>query len=264
MEIKNSKNWVKFSREQALLGSVLVLALAFAVRYVLHPYIEPFAVFHFFIVACLSIQYFYGYQFAIFGILISVLLGEYFFVKPYGTFDALSSKDLIISLNFATVTLIAVAFMESLRRSVYARGLMLKVMASRHKISLQRENDRIFYAKKTNEAWSILEELLTDFEQIILLKFGDADYKIEPLFYKLARNVQITDDALAWQQGIHPDDVHRLMQLLQADGPRTNGGQPFGLRFAVADGEWVESSVEADRFSFMGKQLVILRLAQAN
>ena len=261
MEIKNSRNWVKFSQEQAFLGTCSLTLLAFAVRYLLHPYIEPFAVFHFFIVGCLLIQYLYGYKFSAFAICFSIGLGNYFFVAPYGTFDQVSHKDLIVSLNFAVVTGVAVAFMESLRRSVYARELMLKVMASRHKISLHRENDRIYYAKKTNEAWAILEELLTDFDRIILIKFGESDYKLEPLLYKLATCFQIQNSTEKWPQAFAPEDMPVLTAHLDGDASPTQDQVTFSVGFCQAPNLFERHDVCVERFSFMGKSLSVLKLA---
>lgn len=261
MEIKNSKNWVRFSQEQALGGTCLIVLLAFAIRYLLHPYIEPYAVFHFFIVGCLLIQYLFGYKFSVFAILVSVVLGNYFFVAPYGSFDEISHKDLITALNFVVVTSVAVAFMESLRRSVYARELLLKVMESRHKISLHRENDRIYYAKKTSEAWAILEELLTDFDKIILIKFGDADYKLEPLFYKLAQNFQIHDAVENWQSVLVSEDRDVLNEHLESLNATITNPVVFSLGFFNSQNVRERYAVVVDRFTFMGKSLAVLKLA---
>lgn len=261
MEIKNSKNWVRFSQEQAFWGMCLITLTAFTVRYLLHPYIEPYAVFHFFIVGCLLIQYLFGYKFSVLAIFISIGLGNYFFVAPYASFDAVSSKDLITALNFGVVTLVAVAFMESLRRSVYARELLLKVMESRHKISLHRENDRIYYAKKTSEAWAILEELLTDFDKIILIKFGSADYKLEPLFYKLAQSFQLQDPVETWPSVLVPEDVPVLNAHLEGTDANKNTPASFSLGFCKKPNVFERHSVVVDRFTFMGQSLAVLKLA---
>ncbi len=260
MEIKNSKNWVRYSQEQALLGTCSITLLAFFLRYFLHPYIEPFAVFHFFIVGCLLTQYLYGYKFSVAAIFVSTGLGNYFFVAPYGTFDVISTKDLITSMNFALVTLVAVAFMESLRRSLYARELLLKVMESRHKISLHRENDRIYYAKKTGEAWAILEELLTDFDKIILIKFGAEDFKIKHLFYRLATHFSIHDPVEDWPFAFAPDDLAVLRQ--QLDNTTTTQAQnAFSIGFCTAPNQYDRREVWVERFNFMGQSLAVLKLA---
>jgi len=60
------------------LGHLLDVGGAFLIRYLLQPYIEPYAPFHFFIVACLFISYLYGYKLALIATVISSLLGSYF------------------------------------------------------------------------------------------------------------------------------------------------------------------------------------------
>ena len=239
----------------------MMVFAAFALRFFLHPWLEPYAVFHFFIVACLAAQFFYGYKFAIISVLLSVFLGEYYFVKPYGSFDVLSSKDFIISVNFMLVTLTAVAFMEPLRRSLYARDLLLKVLDSRYKISLYRENDRIFYAQQSNQAWSILQDLLEDFDQILLIKFGDSDYKLEPLFFKVTQSDLLTRTSENWRQAVFVEDQTLLEAALEQNTPQIGGVKALALRFVLPSGAFNACNVRVDHFNFMGKKLSILRLA---
>ena len=259
MKIQNSKNWSPYSTRQACLGTALIILVSFALRYFLHPLVEPYAVFHFFIVACLVVQYFFGYKFALVSVLISVILGEYYFVKPYGSFDVLSPKDLIISFNFAVVTLSAVAFMEPLSRALFTRDLLLKVVESRHKISLYRENDRIFHAQQSSQNWSILEVLLNDFDQILVIKFGESEYKLEPLFFKITKNKIPLDEPFNWQDAIYMEDRDLLEKIFQPPVSQIGRPKAFDLRFVQADGRLHACRVCVDHFHFMGKSLSILK-----
>jgi len=182
MRIQNSKSWVRYSFAEAALGSLTLVICAFVVRYALQPLIEPYAPFHFFIVACLFIAYLYGYRLALVSTLLSAFLGSFFFVEPYFTIGPASVSDVIQFLNFSSVTVIAIFVIEKLQRTLYARHMVLKIMESRHKISLYRENDRIYFAKSNNEAWAVLDELLTNFDDIILIQYGVGNVKVEPLF----------------------------------------------------------------------------------
>ena len=232
---------------------------AFVFRYLIHPWIEPYAVFHAFTLGCLLIGFLFGHWFALLGMAMSVVLAEYFFVAPYGTFNDFQQKDFILSFNFGVITGAAIFFIEKLQRSLYAQGLVLKVMNSRHLLSLQRENDRAFYARKSNEAWAILEELLTDFEDILLLRFGAHDYKLEPLFYRVATQSQLTDASDTWQRSVHPDDLPRLKDALN----QSTIAAPFDLRLAQRSGDYQHLRVQVDQFEFMGKRLSVLRRAAA-
>jgi K+-sensing histidine kinase KdpD len=263
MKIRNSKKWSKYSTHEALIGSFSLVFLAFAFRSLLHPLVEPYAVFHFFIVATLTVQYFFGYKFSVFSIIVSIFLGEYYFVKPYGEFNALSDKDFIISLNFALVTLTAVAFMEPLRRSLYARHLLLKVLSSRHKISLLRENDRIFYAQQSDQVGTLLHTLLEDFDQILIIKLSEFDFKVGPLLIKRTQNAALLDAKDGWQQAIYEEDKALLAQAWQGVAKQSAALNPFDLRLVHGNGGVVACRVRVERRLVMGKAIAILKLSDS-
>jgi len=243
-----------------MLGSLALLVGAFVVRYALQPLIEPYAPFHFFIVACLFIAYLYGYQLALLATLISALAGSFFFVKPYLTLGPAALTDVIQFINFASVTAISVLIIEKLQRTIYARQIVLKILESRHKISLHRENDRIYFSKVNNEAWAVLDEILTDFDDIILIQHGPSSVKLEPLFMALAVCPTPILSADEWQSLIHSEDISML--LFKLSQPITKSGQmdEFVLRFA-SHVNAAHHRVALESFVFLGKPLRILRLA---
>jgi K+-sensing histidine kinase KdpD len=259
MRIQNSKSWVKYSFGDAVLGSVVLLLGAFVVRYALQPWIEPYAPFHFFIVACLFIAYLYGYKLALLSTLISALAGSFFFVKPYFTLGPTAVSDVIQFINFTSVTAISVVIIEKLQRTIYARRMVLKIMESRHKISLYRENDRIYFSKSNNEAWAVLDEILTDFDDLIFIQYGSASVKLEPLFMALTDCQKPILSSDEWQSLMHPDDLGLLLSKLSQ--PITKSGQmdEFELRFALHEGT-EPHRVALEFFVFLGKPLRILRL----
>jgi hypothetical protein len=260
MRIQNSKSWVKYSFGDAVLGSSVILLSAFVARYALQPLIEPYAPFHFFIVACLLIAYRYGYQLAFVATLISAFSGSFFFVKPYFTLGPASVSDVIQFLNFMFVTAVAILIIERLQRSVYARKMVLKIMESRHKISLYRENDRIYFAKSNNEAWAVLDEILTDFDDIILLQYGAGDVKLEPLFMALTRCQKLILKLDEWKALLPPVDSALLLAKLSQPIEKSGEVDGFALRFSLDDA--VDAcKVELESFMFLGKPLRILRLA---
>ena len=259
MRIQNSKSWVKYPLGDAVLGSFALLLSAFIVRYLLHPFIEPYAPFHFFIVACLFISYLYGYQLALVAVLISALSGSYFFVKPYFTLGPASMSDVIQFLNFISVTVVSILIIEKLQRTIYGREMVLKIMDSRHKISLYRENDRIYFAKSNNEAWAVLDELLTDFDDIILLQYGAGDVKLEPLFISLTLSLKPVLTAQEWQSMIHANDLAVLMEKLSQPIVKSGQMDEFSVRFMPNDNA-VAYKVALESFVFLGKPLRILRL----
>lgn len=242
------------------MGSGLILLSAFLIRYALQPLIEPYAPYHFFIVACLFIACFYGYKFAFISTFISAFLGSFFFVKPYYSFDIATVSDMIQFCNFAVVTTISVFIIESLQRTLYARRMVLKIMQSRYRISLFRENDRIYFSKKQSEAWSILEEILTDFDDILFLKFAGGNVKLEPLFLALAGTDQFLLPDDAWQTLIDPKDLPELLSNLEHAALKPGLVRVFDLRFAN-NPKGNSYKVQLESYEFMGKPLKLLRLS---
>ncbi len=170
MDIQNSKKWVAYSFWEQILGTIGLILTAFAVRSAFHSLLQPYAVFHFFIVAVLVVQYLFGFKMALLGMLLSIVLGEVFFVEPYGEISLWNEKDLIISLNFVLVIVPAIFLLEKLQRTLYARQLLNKVNQSRMMVALRRENDRLYFSKKIDHSKDFLDTLLDDFEQVAFIK----------------------------------------------------------------------------------------------
>ena len=258
MKIKNAFLWRDYTAAQAWLASGAIVLIAFVLRFMLQPIVAPYGVFHMFTVACLMVQYLFGHKFSVPAIAVATLLGEYFFVEPYGTWDGIQRKDLVIAIQFVMVSGMAVYFMEKLSREAYAKALMLKVMASRHKTSLLRENDRIFYAKKSSDIWAILEELVMDYEVTLFFVYGTSEYKLRPLFYKLATRFKLTDADDQWSTGIHPDDLLPLQTSIANGHGSNNSG--LNVRLIRENGSEHSVSVVVDHFQFMGKRLSVVKL----
>ena len=264
MHIQNAHRWSSYSVPQALGGTLALTLMAFFIRSSLSPLLQPFGIFHFFTLSCLATQFFFGYRFALLGLALSIFIGEFFFVEPFASFDELTSKDVIITFNFAMVTGVAIALMENLQRSAYARALLLKVNHSRHIISLQRENDRLHYARKSGQAWSVLELLIEDFDRIFLLQHGSDVIRLEPLFYSLTgRNPQDVTPA-QWIDCVHPDDQDALRQSMQIKaGPNPTQKAHLHIRLKMHPRDaYREVPLTVTRFLFMSKPLFILSLNQ--
>jgi hypothetical protein len=202
----------------------------------------------------------YGYELALLAVLVSAFLGSFFFVKPYFTLGPASVSDVIQFLNFTSVTVIAILIIEKLQRTIYGREMVLKIMDSRHKISLYRENDRIYFAKSNNQAWAVLDELLTDFDDIILLQYGSGGVKLEPLFISLTLSLKPVLTEEEWRSMIHSDDLAVLMTKLSQPIVKSGQMDEFSMRFMPHDNA-VSYKVALESFVFLGKPLRILRLA---
>jgi K+-sensing histidine kinase KdpD len=143
MKFKNARLWVQHSPLVAARDSFVILSAAFFVRLNLHELIEPYAVFHFFMVACVIVAIRYGYKMAFTCLVASYFLGNYFFVKPYGQFGEITTADLIQAFNFFFVTAVSILVIEKLQRVIYSQKLLIKVMNDRQRSLLYRKNELV-------------------------------------------------------------------------------------------------------------------------
>ena len=149
MQFKNSRLWVEHKFWVIARDSMAILGAAFLVRYAMHTYLEPYAPFHFFIIACLLIAIRYGYRAALLSLLSSVFLGEYFFIAPYASVGEITNTDLIQVFNFVLVTVISIVVIEKLQRNIYSQKLLIKIMEDRHRSMLVRKNALTYKLRST-------------------------------------------------------------------------------------------------------------------
>jgi K+-sensing histidine kinase KdpD len=213
MEYQNSTKWVSFNPWEQILGTLGLILTAFAVRSAFHNLLQPYAVFHFFIVAVLVVQYLFGFRMATLAMILSIALAEVYFVEPYGQISNLTQKDLIISLNFILVMVPAIFLLEKLQRTLYSRQLLNKVNQSRMMVALRRENDRLYFSKKIDHASDFVDTLLDDFEQVVFIKTHAHPPMRGPA---LLRELNQMGEHASWQNLISADDWADIQRPLSA------------------------------------------------
>ena len=259
MRIKNSKYWVPYPLKKSVAGATLILLVSFLIRLALHETIEPYAPFHFFIVACIAIAYLYGYKLALWGVVVSTLLGGYYFIQPYNSFGTPASSDWLQFANFAVVTIVAIFVIEFLQRSIYSRNLLLKVMQSRYRLALLNDNDQSYAAKKNNAVWAVFQKMLSRFDDILLLQFADASVKLQPLFFEICHFSGKVIDSNDWQYYIHGDDLPYLLQLLSLNSDDANPEVTLTLRINQISGQ-VARQCKLESHIFFEQSLKVLRV----
>jgi K+-sensing histidine kinase KdpD len=259
MRIKNSKSWAPYPLSQSVIGASFILLVSFLIRLGLHETIEPYAPFHFFIVACIAIAYLYGYKLALAGVVVSTVLGGYYFIPPYNSFGTPASSDWLQFANFAAVTMVAIIVIENLQRSIYSRNLMLKVMQSRYRLALLNENDQLVTAQKNNANWALLQKLLTRFDDILLLQFADASIKLQPLFFEISHFSGKALNSNDWQHYIHSDDLPYLMQLLALEPSEAKPESHLTLRLNEITGPKMREC-KLENYTFLDQPLKVLRV----
>lgn len=141
MELKNARLWSPHSIFSTFWNSCAAVITAFAVRYYLHDWIEPYAPFHFFIIACIWVAIRYGYKAALLSLLVCYLLGGYFFIKPYQVVGVISKADFIQAFIFFFVTAVAIGVIEKLQRTIYSQKLLIQVMHDQQRSMLYQRNE---------------------------------------------------------------------------------------------------------------------------
>lgn len=143
MYFKNSRLWVQHTPLVAARDSFLILMVAFLARYGLHDLIEPYAVFHFFMVACIVVAIRYGYKAAFLCLIAGYFLGKYFFMQPYGQYGEVTASDLIQAFHFFFVTTVSIVVIEKLQRTIYSQKLLIQVMQDQQRSLLYQKNDLV-------------------------------------------------------------------------------------------------------------------------
>lgn len=150
MKLKNARRWSQVPRPRAYAYALVLTFLVWVVRMALHPYVHGYLPFQLFVIDCMLIQFTVGLGPALMSTALSLYLGLYFFVEPYGKWGPISRGDLIVSCNFVLVCLVSIFLIENLRRSLYAAQLWAKIAESRYVTSMRRENERLHAAKQVH------------------------------------------------------------------------------------------------------------------
>lgn len=260
--MKNAKNWCTFSRPVAYAAGVLVTAIVFAARYMLHSYVEPYAPFQAFLFGCIVVEYYFGLGPALLSLVLSLVLGIYYFIRPYESFAMVTRSDVIVVGNFVLISLFIIGLVEVLRRTLHANQLLLKVSQSRHLVSLFRENDRLFLSRKNANTASEVERLLAQFDGILLLQVNDSQFYPQALLYRLAPALSpAAGEQSGWLAAFHPDDHAALAKAFNhvRDGSATC--QAISARMRDDAPSSPPHSLLLDRFKVEGMRVAVLRLA---
>ncbi|MBK4734342.1 DUF4118 domain-containing protein [Noviherbaspirillum pedocola] len=261
MNIKNAKNWSSVPRPIAYLAALGLTMTAFSLRHLLQPYIAPYAPYQLFVIASLASEYLLGLGPALLSALLGLLLATHFFVAPFGVMDGVSKSDVIFVVNYIVGTLFAIALIEYLRRALYENQLLLKVSRSRHKISLHRENDRLYLAKRRAASALTLQHLFARFDEVLLLDLPGTGLFPQALLGSLrGGEASVGADALTC---FAPDDMLRLLDALKA---AESGGaaRELRLRLAGTEAQAREVSVSVEGMPLDGMRAAVVRLVRTH
>jgi K+-sensing histidine kinase KdpD len=141
MKIKNATSWAPVGILPWVKTAAIWVA-AFLLRWLLQPVLEELFPFTIFVITSLFIQYRFGLFKGLTSAVLGYVVGEWFFVQPYGEIDGLTLTDLFSAVQFFALTITCMFIIQRLRASQYEAKLLAEVAESRYLMLLQSESDR--------------------------------------------------------------------------------------------------------------------------
>ena len=210
MLIRNARRWAPGGL-RAWAAACGAVGLAFMVRYQLHPVLQSEYPFLLFTIAALLVEFFFGLGQAVFVVVAGLLLGIYFFVKPYNSFITPEPLDIFFVAGYLITNALAITLIEDLQRSKYALGLMKDVLQSRLEM-LERSNmEREFAEKKVEEHSERFRLLAASFPQVLYMRRvdGEFEYLNDAFFRYTGLEAGSLSDA-GWLEAVHPEDTEQI------------------------------------------------------
>jgi K+-sensing histidine kinase KdpD len=141
MLLHNASQW---SKSKPLWFGFLICigstTMATLLRLWIHDLVEPNLPFQVFYLSLIATTFWCGWHFGVLAAIASTLLGFYFFIQPYDSFELPSITDrYLIAVNLTTM-LLCVFAVEYLQRSVYSAGVLLKASANNYRLFIRSEN----------------------------------------------------------------------------------------------------------------------------
>jgi K+-sensing histidine kinase KdpD len=228
MKVRNARRWAPQGKRRWL-AAAAALAIASAVRMLLHPLLGPVMPGTAFCIAAVLVQYRFGLAPALTVMLAGLGLADYLFVPPYVTIAVFDRADLLLLVSYPVVTLVLITLLEKLRRVQFRAELIAAVAQSRYEMLLRHDNERAIARRAIDETHRLLRHLSHHHKTFILIQALER----EPL----RRNGAGTASALAVASHtfaglpadlapgprlseVDPDDIRRLSNGLSAGSHR--------------------------------------------
>jgi K+-sensing histidine kinase KdpD len=135
----NAYRWCP-NKPQGYLNAFIGVFFAFCVRYSLQSQVDDSIPLFFFQINTILIAFFFGIGPALLTVVLSIPLMSYFFMKPYGEFTVVDSKDIMVLIVYATYTFLMCFLVEWLRREQYNAKVAVLVSESRFKLMVEGDS----------------------------------------------------------------------------------------------------------------------------
>ena len=232
MLLKNAKDWNNSSLLVRYIGALFVTGLALALRFVLHPYIEPYLPFQLFFLSTFIVSLLWGVGPGILSLLLGLLSGFYFFTRPYDSFATPSASDVWVMLTYGSTSIVMQCLTEYSRRLMYSSELILKVADSNYRLTLFSENEKIDLSRKLRANQKLVDDLIINLDRNIF--FLNANQKTQFLaqahhHFKKEELTKLEDN---WRALFLVDDLAEIQKALKSAQELSNLSCPFEFRYA--------------------------------
>jgi PAS domain S-box-containing protein len=237
MKIRNAKRWAP-GGPSSYVFAIAAAAIAFAVRYVLHPILQDRFAFLFFAIAALLVEFFGGLGPALLVAASGLVIGGYFFVPPFDSFAVPEGFELIIISFYIVAVLVGIILVESLQRSRYEARLLQQVAQSRLEMLERSEDHRLRAESAARDSEDRFRALASGMPQIWYMRRLDGNFEyVNDRYYELTGLAPGSLEENGWLNAIHTEDVERVKTEL---GRVAETGEDClsGFRLRMADGSY--------------------------
>lgn len=207
--LKNARLWVDAPVRTQIINTLLIFFGSLALRWALNDVVEPDLPTQFFLLDALLVSALYGVIPALFCLVAGWILGEYFFVVPYGALSSVNKFDVLLTLNYFLTGLFGIAVFEYLQRVRCSTRLMLAVSESRYRSLLRLDNHRIHQQRQSTRALRQISDIFSHLDRALLLVNQDNKFFSLPLFAELTGRANDSHEE-NWLTVVHADDRRRV------------------------------------------------------
>jgi len=237
MTIRNTKRWAPGGASPYAFAIVAVV-IAFTVRFALHPLLQGRFAFLFFTIAALLIEFYAGLGPALLVVAGGLVIGGYFFVPPFNSFDIPEGFDLVTIGLYLTIALVGIILIESLQRSRYEAQLLQEVAQSHLEMLERSESRRLRAEAAARKSEEKFHTLASGLPQIWYMRRLDGNFEyVNDRFYELTGLAPGSLEGSGWLKAIHPDDVERV-KTEWSRIVETGEEHSSGFRLRMADGSY--------------------------
>jgi len=237
MLLKNAKDWNNSSLLVRYCGALFVTGLALALRFLIHPYIEPYLPFQLFFLSTFIVSLIWGVGPGILSLLLGLFSGFYFFTRPYDSFATPSASDIWVMLTYGTTSVVMQGLTEYTRRLMYSSELLLKVAESNYRLSLFSENEKIDISRKLRANQKSVDDLITNLDTCIFMLNSNLKTQFSTqvhIHFDKSELISFQDN---WAAIFLADDLSQIRKAQKAAQELSNLPCTFEFRYAFENTE---------------------------